>query len=83
MFTDKIETVKFYAEEWVIDQIVDWFGYDFKIEKAADKYMITVRVSLNAMEYWAMQYLKAVEIVSPIELRERIRNNIDKAKEIG
>lgn len=80
MFTDKIETVKFYAEEWVIDQIVDWFGYDFKIEKTDDKYLITVRVSLNAMEYWAMQYLKAVEIVSPTELRDRIKNNIDKAK---
>ena len=81
MFTDTIDTVKFYTDEWMIDQIVDWFGYDFTIEKADDRFLITVNVSLNAMEYWAMQYLKAVEIVSPSELRERIKNNIEKAKE--
>jgi len=33
------------------------------------------------MEYWAMQYLNNVEIVSPDSLRKRIVENISKAKE--
>lgn len=37
--------------------------------------------SPNAMEYWAMQYLNYVEITSPAELRERIKNNLQKAEE--
>lgn len=33
------------------------------------------------MEYWAMQYLNAVEILSPKELRERIKKNVRVANE--
>jgi predicted DNA-binding transcriptional regulator YafY len=33
------------------------------------------------MEYWAMQYLNAVEVLSPKELRERLRKNVQIANE--
>jgi predicted DNA-binding transcriptional regulator YafY len=33
------------------------------------------------MEYWAMQYMNAVEILSPKELRERIQKNVQVANE--
>ena len=78
MFSDKIERVEFIAEEWVVDQIVDWFGDNAKIEKVEDKLKVWVNVSLNAMEYWAMQYLNAVEIISPQSLRQKIRQNLEK-----
>ena len=81
MFTDKIETITFLAGDWVIDQVVDWFGFDSKIEKVGDKFKVTVRVSPNAMEYWAMQYLNAVEIIEPLHLRERIKKNVEAANE--
>lgn len=79
MFTDKIETVVFFAEEGIIDQVVDWFGLDVRIDKEADRYKVTVRVSLNAMEYWAMQYLNFVEVISPASFRERIKTNLANA----
>jgi predicted DNA-binding transcriptional regulator YafY len=81
MFTDKIEKIVFLAEDCIIDQVVDWFGYDAKIEKFGDKFKVFVRVSPNAMEYWAMQYLNAVEVLSPLELRERIKKNVQVANE--
>jgi predicted DNA-binding transcriptional regulator YafY len=28
------------------------------------------------MEYWALQYLNAVEIVSPVELRQKIKQDL-------
>lgn len=82
MFFDEPQTVEFIAEEWAIDQIVDWYGKNIRIENRQDgRYSVTVRASVNAMEYWAMQYLNAVEILYPKELRERIKKNLQIANE--
>ena len=82
MFADEPQTVEFIADGWAIDQIVDWFGKDIYIEERQDgRFWVRVRVSINAMEFWAMQYMNAVEILSPAELRERIKNNVQKANE--
>ena len=76
MFTDKLEQIVFYAAEGIVDQIVDWFGQNAKIERENDQLKVTVKASPTAMEFWAMQYLNYVEIVTPVELRNRIRENL-------
>ena len=82
MFADEVQSVEFIADGWAIDQIVDWFGKDIRIEERQDgRFLVCVKVSINAMEYWAMQYMNAVEIVSPKELRERIKKNVQFANE--
>jgi predicted DNA-binding transcriptional regulator YafY len=82
MFFDEPQIVEFIADGWAIDQIVDWFGKDIHIDERQDgRFIVRVKVSINAMEYWAMQYLNAVEIISPMELRERLRNNLQVANE--
>lgn len=82
MFSDEPEQITFSInEEWIIDQIVDWFGFDFRIEHKDDKILITLKASPNAMEYWAMQYLNNVEILLPLHLRERISKNVQCANE--
>lgn len=82
MFFDEPQMVEFIADDWAIDQIIDWFGRDIRIEERADgRFLIRVKVSVNAMEYWAMQYLNAVEVLSPLELRERIKKNVQVANE--
>ncbi|MBR5438946.1 MAG: WYL domain-containing protein [Clostridia bacterium] len=82
MFFDEPQAVEFIADGWAMDQIIDWFGKDIKIEERKDgRYLVKVIASVNAMEYWAMQYLKAVEIIAPLDLRERIKNNIKTANE--
>lgn len=81
MFTDEASRIKFVCDGCVIDQIVDWFGKSITIDDiGGDKYEVTVHASPNAMEYWAMQYLNYVEIKSPTELRERIKEDILKAE---
>ena len=81
MYTDRRERVEFIADISVVDQIVDWFGYDVRIEETENK---TVKVSLkaspNAMFHWAMQYIEFVEITAPEHLRERIKTTLDTAK---
>ena len=82
MFADEPQMIEFVADGWAIDQIVDWFGKDIWIEERQDgQFFVRVKASVNAMEYWAMQYLNAVEIISPIELRERIKKNVQSANE--
>lgn len=76
MFTDKLEQIVFYAAEGIVDQIVDWFGQNAKIERENDQLKVTVKASPTAMEFWAMQYLNYVEIVTPVKLRDRIRENL-------
>ena len=82
MFYDEPQAVEFIADGWAMDQIIDWFGKDIKIDKREDgRFLVSLRASVNAMEYWAMQYLKAVEIIAPLDLCERIKNNIKTANE--
>ena len=78
MYTDKPETVEFLADANIIDQIIDWFGKDIRIVKEDEKTLkVSVKVSLRAMEHWAMQYINYVEIISPQPLRERMRNVLE------
>lgn len=82
MFTDKPQPIEFIADKRIIDHIVDWFGKDIKItEFDKDKMKVELTASSNAMEYWVMQYMNFVEVVKPIELRERIKQNIESAME--
>lgn len=80
MFSDEPKTISFSIDgEWMIDQIIDWFGFDFKTENKDGKIIVTVKASPSAMEYWAMQYLNNVEILSPTSLREQIVTNLHSA----
>ena len=80
MFTDKPERVEFLADPAIIDQIIDWFGDNARIEQSGETLKASVKVSPMAMEYWAMQYLNFVEIISPVSLRERIAANLESAR---
>ena len=70
---------EFLADEEIIDQIVDWFGKDVDIKKKPDdsKVKVKVKVSPNAMEHWAMQYINHVEILAPESFRSRIRGVLE------
>ncbi len=78
MFADNPEYVEFWVEEWAIDHAVDWFGKGIKIENIGGRYKASVLVSPMAMEYWALQYVRSVEIISPASLRERVRDALAK-----
>ena len=81
MFSDTPETVEMLVVDWIIDQVIDWFGKDIKIEKSErdDLYKITLKSSPTAMLFWAMQYTNECEVLKPVTLRERIKETINKA----
>lgn len=85
MYTDTPERIEFIANERIVDQIVDWFGLDIKMSALPDtpgKVKVELFASPLAMEYWALQYLNHVEVTKPEHLRERIKDALEKAREV-
>ena len=79
MYTDKPERIEFIADEWIVDQIVDWFGKDIRMSLVPDnekKVKVELVASPNAMEHWAMQYLNYVEVTKPEMLRQKIKESL-------
>jgi predicted DNA-binding transcriptional regulator YafY len=57
-----------------MDELIDWFGKDFKIRKEFEEEMlIDVKCNAAAMRFWALQYGQYVEVLEPAELREGIK----------
>ena len=82
MYTDAPERIQFLTEEWMADQVIDWFGTDITIDKidVSEKIQVTLYASPHAMEHWAMQYLNYVEVIAPEHLREKIIDNLNDAQ---
>ncbi len=80
MFSDEPCRIEFIAAPYIIDQVIDWLGENIGIwDMGAGKIKVSCKVSPTAMEYWAMQYLNHIEIISPQTLREKIKSNLEAA----
>lgn len=81
LFMDKPEEVVFTTHVRNINYVIDWFGNDFDVEfsEKTRTIKVTLKVSPKAMEYWAMQYMNIIEIISPSNLRNTIKKNIKNA----
>ena len=82
MYTDTPERIEFIADEFIVDQIVDWFGKDIRMSKLPDddkKVKVELVASPNAMEHWALQYLNHVEVTRPERLRQKIEMSLKNA----
>lgn len=82
MFSGESVAVTMRTTEDMMSELVDWFGKNFSIIEKKDG-SITVRVSCNkqAMRFWALQYGPYVEVLSPADLREKIKADIDGMKD--
>lgn len=83
MYTDEPERIQFIASKCIVDQVIDWFGKDIKIENTDNEHEVKVSLlaSPSAMEHWAMQYLNYVKVIAPEHLREAIKKDLENAVE--
>lgn len=81
MFAGESVRVKFKTKTNLIDQVIDWFGKDVDFtEKDNGECIVRVLVNKEAFFYWAMQYGLHVEVMEPLDLRQRV---IDAIKSMG
>ena len=66
------------ADEKRVNDFIDWFGKDVTFLKQDSKIFANIRVNEEALVYWALQYGEHVEIVTPKETREKIKERIEK-----
>ena len=77
MFSGKTVSVRMVAKKHLMDELVDWFGKDFKIRREfEDEMLIDVKCNKSAMKFWALQYGPYVEVLEPAELREEIKESV-------
>lgn len=85
MFGGPSIRAKFRAPTWLADQIIDWFGLtvEFSKDQAADEKpdhdkttIVSVRVNEKAFFFWALQYGMYVEVLEPVEIRDKIKDAI-------
>ena len=79
MYSGNSVTVKFIADIDLMDELIDWFGRDFRIREEADgKMLVTLKCNEQAMKYWALQYGECIEIKEPKELRETVKAAVER-----
>ena len=77
MFSGKTVSVRMVAKKHLMDELVDWFGKDFKIRREfEDEMLVDVKCNKSAMKFWALQYGPYVEVLEPAELREEIKESV-------
>lgn len=73
MFAGDSVTAEFRAKCGIVSEIIDWFGMEAVFSNDnGDTVDVRVRVNEEAMLYWALQYGRYVEILSPEGLRNRV-----------
>lgn len=75
MFAGEGINAKFKVKNYLIDQLIDWYGEDIIIKPFNDEECIaSVKVNKEAFFYWAMQYGLHIEVLEPTDMRERVKN---------
>lgn len=82
MFSGPTVHVVMEAPKKMMDELIDWFGKDFRIVMK-DEHIMEIHVNVNeeAMFYWALQYGRYVEVKSPKKLRDEIREAVSDMNE--
>lgn len=78
MFSGDSVPIKMIADKSILNELIDWFGKDFRIDETENHNQIMIRLTCNeyAFFYWALQYGPYVEVLEPASLRSKIADTI-------
>lgn len=66
------------TDENAVTYITEWFGENAKIYKKENRILADITANEQALIYWCLQYGESVELVSPRETRNILKEKIDK-----
>lgn len=82
MFSGKSVPVTFRMKKEILNDVIDWFGAEIAFsEETEDEVTVRVTVNWNAMRYWAQQFCSHVTILTPDDLAQAVKDDLQKALE--
>lgn len=80
MYSGEMETITLKCDEKIMDQMIDIFGTEMNIAFGDDGFFtINVKTSETGALYLAQQFMEYLEIINPVELRDKFRSNLKTA----
>lgn len=77
MFTGKPQQIVINIDNDQISNLVDSFGTNFNvIDQQEDVTKVSLKSNLDDFYYWSLQYGNSVEVISPQELRDKLRQTL-------
>lgn len=64
------------SSEYVVDYIYDWFDDNTRVYEKNDEIFADVKANEQALIFWCLQYGDAVELISPAQTREKIKQTV-------
>lgn len=82
MFSGESAPVRMRIKKYLINDVIDWFGKDVEFyDETESEVSVRVKVNLNAMRRWALQYALHATVFEPRELAEQIAADIKQSAE--
>lgn len=82
MFSGESIPVTFRMKKIIMNDVIDWFCSDIAFtDETEDEVSVRVTVNWSAMRYWAQQYCRFVRILTPTDLADTVKNDLQGALE--
>jgi len=82
MFGGESLPVTFRMSKVILNDVIDWFGTDIAFfDETGDEVTARVTVNWHAMRHWALQYCRHMKILSPNDLAETVKTDLQAALE--
>ena len=80
MFSGESVPVIFRMKKIILNDVIDWFGSDIAFtDEAEDEVTARVTVNWSAMRHWALQYCRHVRILTPNDLAQTVKEDLQNA----
>ena len=80
MFSGQGVLVTFRMNKAILNDVIDWFGSDIAfLDETKDEVTARVTVNPSAMRYWAQQYSRFVRVLTPADLAQTIKADMQEA----
>ena len=80
MFSGESVPVTFRMDKQILNDAIDWFGKDIYFsDETETEVTALVVVNRSAMRYWAQQYCRFVRILTPADLVETVKEDLQSA----
>ena len=82
MFNNKtVEATLKIENEYSVNYVVEWFGEKTKFYQKDNAVYAQIKTNEQSLVYWCLQYGETIELVEPVEMREKIKHVVEILKQ--